>query len=84
MIDHASHDHGHPPIGVAPVAVTVKDPVCGMNVTPGLAKGGSAVHAGHEHWFCNPKCREKFVADPSKYLAPSTTAEAIERIPYAA
>ena len=48
-----------------------KDPVCSMTVTPGLAKGGSAMHAGHEYWFCNPRCREKFVAEPAKYLAPA-------------
>ena len=81
-MEHASHGHGHPPIGVAPVApVTVKDPVCGMNVTPGMAKGGSAAHAGHEYWFCNPKCREKFIADPAKYIvppAPKTTVTAEE------
>ena len=65
--DHAS-DHGHPVIGDAPA--TVKDPVCGMTVTPGKAKGGSATHEGHEYWFCNPKCREKFIADPAKFIAP--------------
>ncbi|UQA63791.1 heavy metal translocating P-type ATPase [Polyangium aurulentum] len=48
----------------------VKDPVCGMMVTPGVAKGGSHEHAGVTHWFCNPRCREKFAADPAKYLAP--------------
>ncbi|HEY6034620.1 MAG TPA: YHS domain-containing protein, partial [Kofleriaceae bacterium] len=51
-----------------PVETTV-DPVCGMTVKVGLAKGGSATHEGHEYWFCNPKCREKFVADPAMYLA---------------
>ena len=38
-------------------------------VTPGIAKGGSAKHDGYDYWFCNPKCREKFVADPAKYIA---------------
>ncbi|HEY0194087.1 MAG TPA: heavy metal translocating P-type ATPase, partial [Kofleriaceae bacterium] len=47
----------------------VKDPVCGMMVTPGQARGGTASHAGHAYWFCNPKCRDKFVADPAMYLA---------------
>ncbi|MDB4955593.1 MAG: copper-translocating P-type ATPase [Myxococcales bacterium] len=51
-------------------AATEKDPVCGMTVTPGKANGGSATHDGHEYWFCNPKCREKFVADPTKYVTP--------------
>ena len=62
------HDPGVDPL--APVA-TVKDPVCGMTVTPGKARGGSATYGGRELWFCGPKCREKFVADPEKYPAPA-------------
>ncbi|MEP6865236.1 MAG: heavy metal translocating P-type ATPase [Deltaproteobacteria bacterium] len=69
-MDHSHHDHAVPPSDVA----RVKDPVCGMNVTPGTAKGGSAVHDGHEYWFCNPKCRDKFVADPAQYLEPAQKA----------
>jgi len=65
--DHA-HGQGHPLTGDSPA--TVKDLVCGMNVTPGKARGGSATHEGHEYWFCNPKCREKFIADPAKYVGP--------------
>ena len=57
------------PLGMpGPAAATVTDPVCGMMVTPGKARGGSALHLGHEHWFCNPRCREKFVAEPERYL----------------
>ena len=48
-----------------------------MTVTPGKAKGGSATHQGHDYWFCNPKCREKFIVDPGKFLAP----KAIEAAP---
>ncbi|MCJ0824781.1 heavy metal translocating P-type ATPase [Luteimonas sp. 50] len=29
-----------------------------------------ATHEGLEYHFCNPRCREKFVAEPGKYLAP--------------
>ncbi|CAN5917788.1 heavy metal translocating P-type ATPase [soil metagenome] len=64
---HPAHVPGPPP---AAPTTTVEDHVCGMNVTPGKAKGGTATHQGHEYWFCNPKCREKFVADPGKYTAP--------------
>ncbi|HEX3476008.1 MAG TPA: heavy metal translocating P-type ATPase [Kofleriaceae bacterium] len=53
-----------------PTPAIATDPVCGMSVTPGLAKGGSAHHAGREYWFCNPSCRDKFLADPERYLAP--------------
>jgi Cu+-exporting ATPase len=52
------------------------DPVCGMDVVPGRAAGGSAEHAGHTYWFCNPGCRETFVADPSRYLAPAPAVPA--------
>ena len=27
------------------------------------------VHDGVRHYFCNPRCREKFIADPARYLA---------------
>lgn len=50
---------------------TVKDPVCGMNVDPANARGGSATHKGATFYFCNPKCNERFKADPEKYLDPS-------------
>ncbi|HEX4993338.1 MAG TPA: heavy metal translocating P-type ATPase [Methylomirabilota bacterium] len=52
----------------------VTDPVCGMDVTPGDAAGGSAEHAGTTYWFCNPSCRERFVADPARYLRPPEPA----------
>ena len=37
-----------------------RDPVCGMSVEPGKAKGGSHPHAGVTYWFCGPGCRTKF------------------------
>ncbi len=59
--EHGSHPHHE----------TVTDPVCGMDVTPGDAAGGHAEHAGTTYWFCNPGCRERFIADPARYLHPS-------------
>jgi Cu+-exporting ATPase len=47
----------------------VIDPVCGMKVNPDTAKH-RAEHDGQTYYFCNPKCREKFIADPEKYLKP--------------
>ncbi|HEY7038708.1 MAG TPA: heavy metal translocating P-type ATPase [Methylomirabilota bacterium] len=41
-----------------------------MDVEPAHAEGGSAEHRGTTYWFCNPVCREKFVADPDRYLEP--------------
>ena len=75
-MSHPHEGHGH--TGQAHPAsacshTTVKDPVCGMDLTPGQARGGSAEHAGTTYWFCSPVCREKFVVNPSKYVAPSPT-----------
>jgi Cu+-exporting ATPase len=47
-----------------------KDPVCGMSVDPAAPRGGSYLHNGVEYFFCNPKCNERFRAEPKKYLAP--------------
>ncbi len=48
----------------------VKDVVCGMSVDPAKTPH-RASHAGKDYFFCGAKCREKFLADPQKYLAPS-------------
>jgi len=48
----------------------VRDPVCGMMVDPATAKH-RAQHAGQDYFFCNPRCREKFVANPQVYLTPA-------------
>jgi len=47
------------------------DPVCGMQVDLDAPKGGKVVHGGLEYGFCNPKCREKFAADPDRFLKPA-------------
>ncbi|MBI1330215.1 MAG: heavy metal translocating P-type ATPase [Alphaproteobacteria bacterium] len=58
----------------------VTDPVCGMRVAPdsARAKGNTAHHHGTDYFFCNPKCRDKFVAEPAKYLAPKPAAAATD------
>jgi Cu+-exporting ATPase len=66
--DHAHHHHGHAAHG-AGAPVKVKDPVCGMSVDPART-AHHAEHAGHAYHFCSARCREKFVAEPGKYLAP--------------
>ncbi|HWE24831.1 MAG TPA: XdhC family protein, partial [Myxococcales bacterium] len=43
------------------------DPVCGMTVAVATARW-HAEHGGRTIWFCNPRCREKFIADPQRYL----------------
>ena len=49
----------------------VKDPVCGMDVTPEDA-AGSYEFEGQVYYFCNPSCLDRFQAEPAKYLAPAT------------
>ncbi|HET8947960.1 MAG TPA: heavy metal translocating P-type ATPase, partial [Candidatus Polarisedimenticolia bacterium] len=45
------------------------DPVCGMNVDPARAEGGSAAHAGRTYFFCCDGCRETFRRDPGAILS---------------
>ena len=45
------------------------DPVCGMTIDPQQA-AGSFEYNGQTYFFCSLGCREKFKADPEKYLAP--------------
>jgi Cu+-exporting ATPase len=72
---NAPHGHeGHAGHGVPAAAPekTHTDPVCGMKVAPNPARH---VHHGDvDYYFCNPKCVEKFRAEPAKYLAPKEPA----------
>ena len=45
----------------------MKDPVCGMDVTPERARH-SAEHNAQTYYFCSNGCREKFLADPARYV----------------
>ncbi|HXU03067.1 MAG TPA: heavy metal translocating P-type ATPase [Polyangia bacterium] len=45
------------------------DPVCGMTVEPASA-AGSHTHAGETYYFCSLHCRDRFAADPARFLAP--------------
>lgn len=48
--------------------VEAVDPVCGMTVTIAGARERS-VHDGRTYYFCGPGCRNRFEADPARYLA---------------
>jgi Cu+-exporting ATPase len=45
-----------------------KDPVCGMQVDPAKA-AGSSERNGKTYYFCSPRCKQKFDADPKQYGA---------------
>jgi P-type Cu+ transporter len=49
------------------VADGIRDPVCGMAVDPMTAEN-RAGHAGHAYYFCSSRCRERFEAEPARYL----------------
>lgn len=55
-----AHKHSHD-------AATVKDPVCGMEISPADAVG-SQVYRGTTYHFCSPSCVEKFRKEPEKYV----------------
>ena len=81
MSHHAHHDHGTHGQGAccggkakAPGG-TVLDPVCGMQVDPANT-AHHATHHGSEYHFCSARCKEKFVADPQRYLAPKAEPQA--------
>ncbi|MFT3930936.1 MAG: heavy metal translocating P-type ATPase [Spongiibacteraceae bacterium] len=73
-MDHSSHSHsccskhGHQHAETAQLVDELLDPVCGMKVTP-----QSPHHSNYEnvdYYFCNPRCKTKFDADPGLYLQP--------------
>src|SRR3954463_6469819 len=49
------------------------DPVCKMLVSP---ESAAAAHDYNNltYYFCMPACRDKFIADPEKYLSEPLTA----------
>ena len=51
-----------------------KDPVGGMEVTPGTA-AGSFDYLGETYYFCARSCLAKFQADPLKYLEPQSVTQ---------
>src|ERR1700729_3294645 len=45
------------------------DPVCGMRVDPATAKHRFSYHS-EDYFFCSGRCRERFEAEPEKFLQP--------------
>jgi Cu2+-exporting ATPase len=48
--------------------VTVKDPVCGMEIEPATAYGKTE-YAGKTFYFCSKHCSEEFNKNPEKYAS---------------
>lgn len=68
------HPHGSCCGGATKQQNMAIDPVCGMKVDPHTAKHRHD-HRGRTYYFCNPRCKEKFIAEPAKYLATDKTQE---------
>jgi Cu+-exporting ATPase len=66
---HGAHCHH------TPDEERATDPVCGMKVKIAGAKN-TTVHEGQTYFFCNPKCLQKFTAEPDRYLKPADAAPA--------
>ena len=64
---HAGHHHGHGHHDHA----ELRDPVCGMKVSPDSPH--QHVHDGIDYAFCSNGCRVKFAADPHAYLVDEAT-----------
>ncbi|HEU4728096.1 MAG TPA: XdhC family protein [Kofleriaceae bacterium] len=63
------------PAGPAGGATTAIDPVCHMTVTIATARH-VGTWDGRTWYFCNPRCKDKFLADPGRYLETSSTGAA--------
>lgn len=58
-----------PEVAATPaVEETAKDPICGMTVVVSRARH-TAEHGGRTFYFCNPRCRERFLATPDRWVA---------------
>ena len=73
MTTHASHP---PPSATTPTEQP-RDPVCGMFVAGPLF----VLHADTRYHFCSERCRQKFLADPARYLAPNAPKEGMTPTP---
>jgi Cu+-exporting ATPase len=69
------HKHHLPMTSANGGIALAKDPICGMSVDPATAKH-KAEHGGATYYFCSAGCREKFVADPARFLAEPAHAPA--------
>lgn len=67
MVDHSSCSHTNQ---ADENHFVVTDPVCGMKVDSKNAKGGQHSYKEKDYYFCNPKCKDKFISDPEQYLNP--------------
>jgi Cu+-exporting ATPase len=67
---HTDYPHGHDEAqssgSQANDETALKDPVCGMAVSAQSIHRSE--HMGHNFFFCGPKCKAKFDANPMQYM----------------
>ncbi|HEX7839487.1 MAG TPA: XdhC family protein [Kofleriaceae bacterium] len=63
------------PVAAAALPTTATDPVCHMTVTIATACH-VGTWGGRTWYFCNPRCKDKFLADPERYLETSSAGAA--------
>jgi Cu+-exporting ATPase len=68
--DHACCGGLHGDADKAAGAAPVIDPVCGMSVDPATARHRTT-YKSQDYFFCSALCRERFEAEPEKFLSPS-------------
>ncbi|MGH8332830.1 MAG: heavy metal translocating P-type ATPase [Pseudomonas sp.] len=73
MPDATSHHDHHHPHSVNPQDGGLRDPVCGMAVTP--PSQFNEPYKGQTYPFCSLKCQEKFRAEPGRYAGNSSDAK---------
>jgi Cu+-exporting ATPase len=67
--------HKEKPMAMAQATPSdLKDPVCGMRVTPQSVHHSE--HMGHQFFFCGPRCKIKFDANPMQYMDKQDTKPA--------
>jgi len=57
------------PATTSAIPAQPKDPVCGMDVDPQHPHGGTFQRGKFTYAFCSERCRQRFEAEPEKFLA---------------
>lgn len=68
---HGEHDKPGEDSSGKSNTLTLKDPVCGMNIEKDKS-AGTAEYKGRTYYFCAAGCRESFEKEPEKYLNAAT------------
>jgi membrane fusion protein, copper/silver efflux system len=63
-----THDSKQQSTQNSQVAMTMRDPVCGMPLHAGKARSHVEKYHGETYVFCSDKCQKKFQQNPEKYI----------------